>query len=180
MNGADWILVLAIAGSVILAASRGFFFEMFSLAGVAVGYLLAVWQYRHLAAWFAPYVKAEWVADIAGFLCIFLAIVVLAGIIGRIARRLLKEAGLSWFDRILGGAFGLLRGCLMVAVVLLGVTSFAPGSKLLAGSQLAPYFLVIARAAIWVAPSDLRARFYQGLDLLHHAASSSPAAPPAH
>jgi hypothetical protein len=36
----------------------------------------------------------------------------------------------------------------------------------LEGSKLAPYFLVAGRAAIWVAPSELRARFYQGLDLL--------------
>jgi hypothetical protein len=36
-------------------------------------------------------------------------------------------------------------------------------------SVLAPYFLVVGRAAIWVAPSDLRARFYEGLDFLHRA-----------
>jgi len=36
-----------------------------------------------------------------------------------------------------------------------------------AAGKLAPYFLVVGRAAIWVAPSELRSRFYQGLDLLH-------------
>lgn len=180
MSVADWVIVLAIAGSAMVAASQGLFFELFSLAGVAVGYLLAVWQYHALAGWFAGYVKSGWVADIAGFTTIFLAVVILAGIAGRIARWLLKEAGLSWFDRILGGMFGVLRGCLMVAVILLGMTSFAPSSKLLTRSQLAPYFLVIGRAAIWVAPGELRARFYQGLDLLRRAQSSPPAVPPAH
>jgi hypothetical protein len=34
---------------------------------------------------------------------------------------------------------------------------------------LAPYFLVGGRAAIWLAPSELRQRFYQGLDYLRHA-----------
>jgi len=47
------------------------------------------------------------------------------------------------------------------------MAAFTPTSKWLEGSQLAPYFLVVGRAAIWVAPSELRARFYQGLDLLH-------------
>jgi hypothetical protein len=51
----------------------------------------------------------------------------------------------------------------------MGMTAFAPTSKLLANSQLAPYFLVVGRAAIWLAPSELRARFNQGLELLHHA-----------
>jgi membrane protein required for colicin V production len=77
-----------------------------------------------------------------------------------------QEAGLSFFDRILGGALGLVRGSLMVAVVLMSMAAFTPSSHWLEGSQLAPYFLVVGRAAIWVAPSELRARFYQGLDLL--------------
>ncbi len=76
---------------------------------------------------------------------------------------------------------GLLKGGLMVAVILMGMTAFTPTSKLLENSQLAPYFLVVGRAAIWLAPSELRARFYQGLDLLHQAPqklTSSPASPP--
>jgi len=61
------------------------------------------------------------------------------------------------------------RGCLSVAVFLMAMAAFTPTSKWLEGSQLAPYFLVVGRAAIWLAPSELRARFYQGLDLLHQA-----------
>jgi membrane protein required for colicin V production len=93
----------------------------------------------------------------------------------------MKTAGLSGFDRFLGGVLGLLKGGLMVAIILMGMTAFTPTSKLLEKSQLAPYFLVVGQAAIWVAPSELRARFYQGLDLLHHAPqklNSAPASPP--
>lgn len=179
MSGADWAILGLIVLSVVLAASQGFLFEVFSLAGVVVGYLLAAWQYHRLAASFAPYVKSEWVGEIAAFLVLFLATVIAAGIIGRIARWLLKEAGLSWFDRVLGGAFGVLRGCLLVAVVLVAQASFGPGAGWLARSQLAPYFLVVGRAAIWLAPSELRARFHQGLAALHHAgAQTESGAPP--
>ena len=81
----------------------------------------------------------------------------------------MKEAGLSGFDRFLGALLGVVKGGLVVAVVLMGMTAFTPTSKMLENSQLAPYFLVVGRAAIWVAPSELRARFYQGLDFLHRA-----------
>ena len=64
---------------------------------------------------------------------------------------------------------GLVKGGLVVAVVLMGMTAFTPTSKMLEKSQLAPYFLVVGRAAIWVAPPVLRARFYEGLDFLHRA-----------
>jgi len=104
--------------------------------------------------------------EIAAFLIIFLAVLVVAGIAGRITRHIVQEAGLSFFDRILGGALGLVRGILMVAVILMSMAAFTPASQSLEGSQLAPYFLVVGRAAIWLAPSELRARFYQGLDLL--------------
>jgi len=167
MNGADWAIVAVIVLSIAHAASEGFFHEAFGIAGLAVGYLLAAWQYYRIAGWFAPYVKSPWLADIAGFLIIFVGVLMLAGIAGRITRWAVKEAGLSVFDRILGGVLGLLKGCLTVAVVLMGMAAFTPTSNWLQGSELAPYFLVVGRAAIWLAPSTMRARFYQGLDLLH-------------
>jgi len=86
-----------------------------------------------------------------------------------------KEAGLSWFDRMLGAALGLVKGALIVAVILMGMAAFAPTSRWIEGSQLAPYFLVVGRAAIWIAPAELRARFYQGIDLLRHERQAAPA-----
>jgi membrane protein required for colicin V production len=110
--------------------------------------------------------KSVWLGEIGAFLIIFLAVLLLAGIAGRIVRHIVKEAGLSFVDRILGAALGLLRGGLIAAVVLMSMTMFVPTSTWLEGSELAPYFLVVGRAAIWVAPAELRSRFYQGLDLL--------------
>jgi membrane protein required for colicin V production len=167
MTAADWVIVVVIIISVIQAAISGFFHEAFGIAGLVFGYLLAAWNYQRLAARFAPHLKSEWLGEIAAFLIIFLAVVIVAGIAGRITRHIVKEAGLGFFDRILGGALGLLRGSLMVAVILMSMAAFTPTSQALEGSELAPYFLVVGRAAIWVAPSELRARFYQGLDLLH-------------
>ena len=167
MNAADWFIIGGLFISVVIAVSQGFFYEVISLAGTVVAYLLASWQYYRVAAWLAPYVKSAWVGEIAAFLAIFVAMVIVAGFIGRLVRWVMKEAGLGWFDRLLGAGFGVLRGGLIVAVVSLVMTSFAPGSRLLEGSQLAPYFLVVGRAVIWLAPSELRARFYQGLNVLH-------------
>jgi len=178
MNGADWIILVVILLSVVGAASSGFFQEAFAIGGLVCGYLLAAWLYNRLAQWFSPYLKSLWLGEIAGFLIIFLAVMILAGLAGRIARSIIREAGLRLFDRFLGGLLGLLRGCLVVAVVLVSMAAFTPTSRMLAGSQLAPYFLVVGRAAIWVAPAELRGRFYQGLDLLRHSQPASSEAKP--
>jgi membrane protein required for colicin V production len=167
MSGADWIIIAVILISVIQAASAGFFQEAFGIAGLVFGYLLAAWQYHRFAEHFAPYINSPWFGDIAGFLIIFFAVMILAGIAGRITHWVMKKAGLSFVDRLFGAALGFVRGALVVSVVLMGMTAFTPTSAWLDNSELAPYFLVTGRAAIWVAPSDLRTRFYQGLDLLH-------------
>lgn len=174
MNYADWAILAVLLVSVISATAQGFFHEAFGLAGLVVGYLLAAWQYPRLAAWFEPHLKAPWLGEIAGFLIIFLAVVIVAGILGRIVRWAMKEAGLSVIDRTLGALLGLLKGVLFVSVILMGMTAFTPTSRALEGSELAPYFLVLGRAAIWLAPSQLRARFYQGLDFLRHSQLPEP------
>src|SRR5246127_6018147 len=149
----DWIICGLVLFSVITAAMQGFFSEALTTAGLIVGYIVAAWQYRNLAEWLERFFKNPWLAEILGFLIIFFAIVLLFGLAARIARWVMKEAGLSSFDRFLGAVLGLVRGGLMVAVILMGMTAFEPASKLLQNSQLAPYFLVVGRAAKWLAPA---------------------------
>ena len=140
MTPADWIICFVLLLNVVTAAMQGFFSEALTMAGLVVGYIVAAW---HIAA--SQMVRVifenDWLAEILGFLIIFFAILILFGIAARIARWVMKKAGLSGFDRFLGGVLGLLKGGLMVAVLLMGMTAFTPTSKLLENSQLAPYFL---------------------------------------
>ncbi len=177
MTGIDWVIVTIILFSALIAASQGFMYEVFSLVGVVAGYLVAAWGYGRVAPLYAPYVKTQWVADLCGFMTIFFVIVLLAGVIGRIARLGMKEVGLRWFDRALGGLFGVVRGALFVMVALLALTSFSPatGSTVLARSRTAPYLLVLARAAVWVAPSQVRRQFQAGLEALGKIREGMPA-----
>ncbi|MDT8070908.1 MAG: CvpA family protein [Terriglobia bacterium] len=163
MNWLDWTIIAIVVLSVIGAAAQGFFFELFSLAGVILGYLLAAWNYKRVALWFLPHVKSDWAANAAGFLVIFIAVAILAGVAGRIARWAVKEVGLRWFDRFLGAVFGLVKGALVVMVLVMAMAAFGPASKSLAESQFAPYFLVVGRAASWVAPYELREGLRQGV-----------------
>src|ERR1700740_596356 len=173
MTLADWMICVVVLVNVVAAAMQGFFSEALTTAGLIIGYIVAAWQYHHLAEWLESFLKNPWLAEILGFLIIFFAIVLLFGLAARIARWVMKEAGLSGFDRFLGAVLGLLKGGLMVAVILMGMTAFTPSSKLLRNSQLAPYFLVVGRAAMWLAPAGLRLRFAPGLELIHQASPHS-------
>ncbi|PSH04439.1 MAG: colicin V production protein [Acidobacteria bacterium] len=178
MNILDWMIVGVLVISVIHAAAQGFVFELFSLAGTVLGYLLAAWEYPVAARYLMPYVKSNVIAAGAGFLLIFVAVIILAGIAGRIARWATKSAGLRWFDRLLGGTFGFLRGALIVMVLVMAMASFLPSMDILAKSSLAPYFLVAGRAAIYAGPGELKHKFRDGLKALER--NDTKSAPGSH
>ena len=164
MTGLDWLIVAVFLFSVAGAIAQGFVHELVSLAGVVIGYLMAAWNYHRLAPWFLQFVKAQWVADYAAFLAIFIIFAVVFGLIARMAQWVMKEVGLRWFDRLLGAAFGVLKGVLVATVLVLALAYFNASSGMLRGSRFAPYFLVVGRAAAWLAPADLRHRLAEGLD----------------
>ncbi len=172
MNALDWLILVILMFSALVAAAQGFFFEILTLAGVVIGYLVAAWGCGKIAPWFLPYVKSQPFAELAGFLTIFFAVVVLAGAIARIVRWMVHEAGFRWADRSLGAAFGFVRGAVIVTAGLLAITAFAPESQELAGSQLAGYFLVAGRGASWLAPSDIRQKFREGANKLRQSTGS--------
>src|SRR5579863_2365361 len=135
MTPADWIICLLLLLNIVTAAMQGFFSEALTMGGLIIGYIVAAWQYRSLAEWMERFLKNDWLAEILGFLIIFFAIVLVFGVAAKIARWVMKESGLSGLDRFLGGVLGLVKGGLMVAVILMCMTAFAPASKLLENSQ---------------------------------------------
>jgi len=62
----------------------------------------------------------------------------------------------------------------VVAVFVMALAAFGPGSKSLAESQFGSYFLVVGRAAAWVAPYELREGFRQGARALSSMRESAP------
>ena len=108
MTAADWLIIAVVLLITIVAAFRGFFEELLSMAGLVIGYIVAAWQYPGLAAWFSTFLKNDLLADIFAFLVIFFVILILFSIAGRVVHKLMKAAGLSGFDRFLGALLGVL------------------------------------------------------------------------
>jgi membrane protein required for colicin V production len=163
MSPFDWILIALIVLSVVAAAAHGFFAELFSLGGAVLGFLLAAWQYWRLAPLFEPYVKSPAVANAAAFFSILVVVGLIAGVCAKVATWTMKEAGLRWVDRFLGGAFGFVRGLVLATIVVLIAVTFTPEAGWLQRSSLAGYFTLSARVVAWVAPSSVRGKFQDGV-----------------
>jgi membrane protein required for colicin V production len=166
MNALDWMLLILLAYSAVRAFLRGFFQEAFALGGLILGFLFACWFYRPLALDLKGLITSTQVAGLAAFLLILAGSMILASLVGRLLRHTASAIGLGFVDRILGAAFGLVRGALLGVVLLLALTAFLPAAPWIENSHLAPYFLRAAHAVSFVMPSDLKSRLLDGLDHL--------------
>lgn len=120
------IVVIAIVGlSVLLSIIRGLVREVLALAAWVVAFLSANLLAPEAAAWMPDALGAEEVRLLAGFLCVFLGVLVAMSLLAILVSKLVKSAGLGLEDRLLGGVFGLARGLLvvMILVLLAGLTA---------------------------------------------------------
>ena len=162
MTALDWLILLIVGASVLLALSQGFIVEMFSLGGAVVGLVGASWGYPVLTPLFLNFVKLTALAQLFSFLTIFFVLFLAMGIAGRLLSRAAKETGMRWVDRVMGAAFGLVRGIAIAAVLVLAFATFSPDGRMIGGSAFGRPLLGLARAASWLAPAEMRQRFHQG------------------
>jgi membrane protein required for colicin V production len=158
----DWLIVAVLVYSVVMSWFKGFVREVLGLITVVAGILLATWFYRGVGALFKDVVRTENIALFFGFSLIFL-VTLLAGFIAIwLATRFMKFAKLQWADRLLGAAFGFIRGWMVCAAILLGLTAFEIQTERLKNSVLAPYFLPGSRVIAIMTPYEVKAKFLVG------------------
>ena len=162
MSLLDWVLIAILVYSIITSWFKGFTREVLGIITVVVGILLASWFYRSVAGLFKDVVRTENFALFLGFSVIFLATLVVGFVIVWLVTKFVKFAKLQWADRMLGAAFGFIRGWVIGAVVLLALTSFDVQTERLKNSELVPYFLPGSRVIAVVTPYEMKAKFLVG------------------
>jgi len=125
MNWPDYAILAVIALSTLVGALRGFIKEVFSLLVWAAAFTVAY----HFAGDVADLMKNSVTLPSArtamGFTGLFIAVLLVGGLITYLLGRLVESTGLSGTDRLLGGVFGSARGLVLVVAILL-VAGFTP------------------------------------------------------
>jgi membrane protein required for colicin V production len=163
-NWLDGILAAIVVASVVTAMMKGIVQALISLASVLIGLVVAAVGYPRAALWFDDLTKSHEVALGLGFLVLFLGILLAGALVGIVARKLIKTAGIQWFDRFLGGIFGLMCGVLVDAILLMAMLAFAIKPDAVRQSALAPYITTGTRVIALVMPENLRAQFHLGFE----------------
>lgn len=115
----DWVMLAVIAASVLLGLWRGLILEVAMLVGWVAAYFVAQWFAPQVAPHLPVGEPGSAPNRAAGFAVVFVLALIVWGLGARLVRLLVHATPLSVIDRVGGGAFGVLRG----AVVLIAVAS---------------------------------------------------------
>lgn len=149
MSWADLLILAVIGVSIVLSLVRGLVRELVSLVAWVASFWLAIRYYPMLAGELAGLLSEPWMRAAAAFLILLLGGLIVGGVVGFVVGRLVAGGGLSGTDRLLGGAFGLVRGVAIVALaaLMLGATPLSD-SQLWRASVLLPRLDALARTAV--------------------------------
>jgi len=121
----DYAVLAVIVISVLVGALRGFIKEVFSLVVWITAFAVAYYFAGDVAEWMEDAVTLPSARTAMGFTGLFVAVLLVGGLMNYLLGRLVESTGLSGTDRLLGGVFGAARGLALVVVVLL-VAGFTP------------------------------------------------------
>ncbi len=155
----DYVFALIIVVSTGFALTKGLVREIISLVSLIGGFVLAALYYPVTAHWFLPFSKSDSIANLLGFLTIFLGCVIVGAIAAYLVNKFVKMTALEWVDRLLGAVYGFLRGWAVSSIIILALVAFPLREDLVARSYLAPYLLAGAKVAAMMVPQDMKNKF---------------------
>ena len=141
----DIIIAIALVASIVVGFVRGFVKESISIATLVI----AIWT----SLYFGPAVgevSQSWLSSTEmqtwfGRILVFAIVLSIGGLLGWGISKLVRLSVLSGLDRFMGSLFGMLRGVLLVALVVIGGQfSGFDNDEWWLQSRLLPHFAVVA------------------------------------
>jgi membrane protein required for colicin V production len=141
----DVVILALIALSAILSLFRGFVREAVALTTWLVALWVAMAFYEDLATILSQWIPVPSAQKITAFAVLFICVLLVGAIINFLAGRLVDKTGLTGTDKMLGIVFGVARGGVIVAILVLlaGLTPL-PQDPWWQDSQLLGYFQEVA------------------------------------
>jgi membrane protein required for colicin V production len=161
LNWIDLLLLVVVGASVLTGLAAGFARVGVGFIAMIVGLFCGFWFYGIAAAYVLDYVSSRAIANLFGFFVIFSGVLIVGAIVGRILAKFFKWAGLSWLDRLLGGAFGLVRGFLIAAGMVTVLLAFSPSPPpaSVVDSKLMAYVISVSGIFAALTPREIKDAF---------------------
>jgi membrane protein required for colicin V production len=156
MTWFDYAVIAIVGISVLLSIIHGFVREILSLASWVVAFLVAEVFATDLAPLLPAVITNPSVRLLAGFLSVFVAVLVVMTLLAMVVSKFIKTVGLGFADRALGAVFGLARGLAIVtiAVLLAGMTALPRHAEWRHAMFSAPLVTLANWVKVWL-PDDM-------------------------
>ena len=159
LNFLDIVFLIIIVSSTIFGMLKGFIRELFSLVFFIIAVVLSFLYYFEAGNIFLKQIKNRDVANFVGFLLIFVSVLLVGSLVTHVIKKIFIIGPMKSIDRILGSAFGLLRGILISAILVLGLISFPVDSRLVTESKISPFLLNTIEIFFDVFPQKFKQKF---------------------
>jgi membrane protein required for colicin V production len=168
LNWFDLVLGITLLWSAASGLRAGLARVVVGLCASVFGLLAGFWCYRMVAEKLRPYSGTPALANILGFALIFVAVLLLGSLLAAVLSRLFRWVGLSWFNHLLGGVAGLLRGAILIAATVDILVAFAPSPlpRAFENSRVLPYASEISAWLADMAPRELKDAFTEQMQNL--------------
>lgn len=144
MNGLDIAIIVILGVSSLVSLMRGFVREAISLVIWIIAGVVAFVFTPYLSPWLAEYITIDQLRVAVSFLVLFVATMAVGTLVSFLLGHLMKKAGLSGTDRVIGLIFGFARGVVIISL-LVWLGQYTPFSKdtLWLESELIAHFQVV-------------------------------------
>ena len=163
MSFFDFLVIALVASSVVSGALRGIVRVLLTGVALIIGLLIAAQGYEAVGAILRGLhiVSSKEAANAGGFLLIMVVALVGGIFAARFISGGLRRVHLGWFDHLLGGAFGLLRGWAVCSILYLALTAFPVRISSVTEARTAPILAQGAKMLGVFTSQEVRKRFYE-------------------
>ncbi len=167
LNFVDYIVLVVLVASGVLATLRGLTRELMGLAGWGVAAIAARLLQPFMVDLVEDYIKDESLVDIMSWSAPFIGVVLAWFVFANLASPGLKKIALGNLDRLLGFLFGAIRGIVVVALVYAGVLFLTESEEnfptaVIDSASIAPV-RIVATIMTGFAPDDFREKIQDAI-----------------
>lgn len=157
----DLIVLLMIGASVMAGLLRGIVRALLTGVAFIVGLLVASRGYGIAGALLRGLgvVESSAAANAGGFLMLMVLALIIGFIAGCLVTKELRRAHVEWFDRLLGGTFGAMRGFALCSALYMALTAFPVHLNSVTGALTAPLLASGAETLGVLTSTEMQTRF---------------------
>lgn len=140
MNAIDFGVIAIILLFLVRGVWVGFVRQLASLAALILGYLFAGRYYEQISPRLSSVIPSPQLCFLVTYALLFLAVFFAVLALGFVLKKVMSLSLLGWFDRFMGGIFGLVKAAVIVTVGFMVLSGMlADSNPLITGSLSAPY-----------------------------------------